>query len=200
MATKKTKDRRTAAQKNAKGTRKARSSVDWTDEHILLEVEGLARDGYDDGQIAEIFGQAKETFSRNKVKRELDKDGVEQESGLSKALREGRKPLTVMVENALFRRAIGVKTQTVRVKSKKMVLPDGEETDTVIVEESLDTIEHPPDTGAAIFWLKTHRPDVYNVPVPKVEDSKNSNALPVITSIEHVTVDSKSLKDKEAGE
>lgn len=193
MATKKTKDRRTAAQKNAKGSRKARSSVDWTDEHILLEVEGLARDGYDDGQIAEIFGQTRETFSRNKVKRELDEEGKDRESGLSKALRDGRRPLTVLVENALFRKATGARTKTVTVVTKKMVMPDGSESETEVVQSTESNIEHPPDTGAAIFWLKTHRADVYNVPVVKPEDQKGGNDLPVINSIEHVTIDSGSI-------
>jgi hypothetical protein len=44
----------------------SKRKLNYNDPDLLLEIMGLARDGYDDCQIAEILDLAAETFGRNK--------------------------------------------------------------------------------------------------------------------------------------
>ena len=147
------------------------------DKHSLLVVEGLARDGYDNKHIAEYFGYSETYFS------EL----VNSISELSEALKKGRQPLEVMVENSLFRRAFG----GIKVKStvKRYLQEDchcgGEDkkcidckgtgkiirSDIEIVQET--ETELPPDVGAQAFWLKQKKPDIWNKQPIKVEQNSN---------------------------
>lgn len=99
----------------------------------LTVVEGWARDGLTEEQIAHNCGVAYSTFR-------LYRDKYPE---LEEALAKGKEVADYEVENALFRRATGY---TARLK-KARVLQDGK------VVEYEEDIHVSPDTTAAIFWL-----------------------------------------------
>ena len=105
----------------------------------LTEIEGWARDGLIDEQIANNCGVAYSTFRVYK----------NQYPELAAALAKGKEVADYEVENALFKRATGY---TVRLKKAK-VLSDG------TVVEYTEEVHYPPDTVAMICWLKNRRPD-----------------------------------------
>lgn len=107
------------------------------DELILLE--GWARDGLTDEQIAKNIGINSSTLY----------DWKKKHSQISEALKRGKEVVDTEVENALLKRALGYEYVEERFeKSEK----DGEKT-IRIVKKVL------PDTAAQIFWLKNRRPD-----------------------------------------
>jgi hypothetical protein len=77
------------------------------------------------------------------------------------ALKKGKAPVDIEVENALFKRATGytVRVQKpVKVKTKRQLKDKG-----TIEEEHIELVEEEiyiaPDTTAQIYWLKNRRPD-----------------------------------------
>jgi hypothetical protein len=151
----------------------AKPKHNFRDQETLLTVEGLARDGLDNKDIAKYFNYSEPYFS------EL----VNSISELSEAIKRGRKPLEVIVENSLYRRAIGgmkIKTQTRRFLEEKCEC-EGEDkkcpdckgtgkkiiTDVELVQETVS--ELPPDVGAAAFWLKQKKADIWNRQPTKIE-------------------------------
>lgn len=144
----------------------------YTDSVFLLEIEGLARDGYDDQQIAALLDLTPEGFCR--IKKRIDQ--------LNQALRRGRRPLEVLVENSLYFRAVGMRVTS--TNSKYIRLPDGTETDTKIV--SITITEVPPDVSAIMNWLKHRKPEVWNSQPNKSDITSNGQSLdtPEITRIE----------------
>ena len=111
----------------------------WLEPEGLTLLEGWARDGLTDEQIAGNIGINTSTLYdwKNKFPK------------ISKALKKGKEVVDIQVENALLKRALGYEFQETRVeKSDK----DG----TKIIQ----TLKHiPADTTAQIFWLKNRRPD-----------------------------------------
>lgn len=124
---------------------------DYNDAMFLLKVEGWARDGYDDCQIAEMLDLTANYFSELKGKLTV----------LSVALKKGRQPLEVLVENSLFKRATGLKVKTTVRKWVVMPNEDGEYQNVEVVQET--ETELPPDTGAAMAWLKHKKPEMWNI-------------------------------------
>ena len=112
---------------------------EWLDPDGLLLLEGWARDGLTDEQIAGNVGITETTLYEWKNRF----------PEISEALKKGKEVVDIQVENALLKRALGYDYQEQRIeKSEK----DG----TKIIQ----TIKHvPADTTAQIFWLKNRRPD-----------------------------------------
>lgn len=105
----------------------------------LVLVEGWARDGLTDEQIANNLGIACSTLYEYKKKY----------PDFSEALKKGKEVVDFEVENALLKRALGYQY----TEETEEVLPDGStKTKTVIKHMA-------PDTTAQIFWLKNRRPD-----------------------------------------
>ena len=111
----------------------------WLEPEGLTLLEGWARDGLTDEQIAGNIGINTSTLYdwKNKFPK------------ISETLKKGKEVVDIQVENALLKRALGYDFQETRVeKSDK----DG----TKIIQ----TLKHiPADTTAQIFWLKNRRPD-----------------------------------------
>ena len=99
--------------------------ADWITEDGLLLLEGWARDGLTDEQIAHNIGIHVATFYR----------WQEAHGEFRDALKRGKAPVDLQVENALLKRALGYEYEEV---TTEIVLPD---------------------TTAQIFWLKNRRPD-----------------------------------------
>lgn len=126
---------------------------EWLTDDGLLRIEGWAREGLIDEQIAHNMGIAYSTF----------RDWVDKFPALSASLKRGKAPVDIEVENSLLKSALGF-TQTVRkpikVKTKRQLQGKG-----TIEEEHIEFVEEdiyiPPNTVAQIFWLKNRRPDLW---------------------------------------
>ena len=114
----------------------------WEKEGILqeklIEIEGMARDGLVQQQIADNLAISIDTLIRYK----------KSYNAFCEALKRGKEVVDRQVENALLMKALGFKETVSKVK----VLQNGE---LVHYEEE---VFHPPDTTAQIFWLKNRKP------------------------------------------
>ena len=124
----------------------------WTEPDKLIELEGWAREGLTDKQIAEHkVGVSERTFTEWKAKYPT----------IYSALKKGKAPVDFKVENALYKSAKGfTKTvkRAIKVKTEKQLAGKGK-----IVEEHIEYVDEEiyikPDTTAQIFWLKNRKPD-----------------------------------------
>lgn len=129
----------------------------WLEPDGLTLLEGWARDGLTDEQIAKNIGVSRSTLNEWKSKY----------SDISDALKKGKEVVDIQVENALLKRALGYDFQETRVeKSDK----DG----TKIIQ----TLKHiPADTTAQIFWLKNRQPGKWRDKPAAPETSGQDNNL-----------------------
>lgn len=171
-------------------------TLDYEDQMLLVEIEGYARDGYDDFQIAEILGISESAFSRNKRKKRADGS----DSLLSLALRAGRRPLEVMVENSLYKRAMGMKVKTTTITRRWMVIEGMGETPVEVISETETEQEIPPDFNCIHLWLRAKKSDMYNIQPTRIDLTSAGKALegpPRISEIKHVTISSDDVKKSE---
>lgn len=106
---------------------------DWLEKDKLILLEGWARDGLTDEQIAKNIGISRASLYEWK-KKKVD---------ISDALKKGKEVVDFEVENALLKRALGYEYEEetyengiLTKKVKKQVAPD---------------------TGAIAFWLKNRQ-------------------------------------------
>lgn len=106
---------------------------DWLEKDKLILLEGWARDGLTDKQIAENIGINRTTLY----------DWKKKEINIADALKKGKEIVDFEVENALLKRALGYEYEeetyengVLTKKVKKQVAPD---------------------TTAQIFWLKNRQ-------------------------------------------
>lgn len=154
--------------------------LEWTTEEGLAKLEGWARDGLTDDQIAKNIGIRRSTLY-NWKKDHLD---------IMDALKKGKEVVDYQVENALLKKALGmtvieqqfkvvhVDDDILSVERKKFAnawkLEHPEATKEEINDAAIQNVpeykkipfgeyhkELAPDTNAAIFWLKNRQPDKY---------------------------------------
>ena len=130
-----------------------RRSDQWITEDGLLKIQGWARDGLIEKQIAKNMGVAASTLRNWK--------NVFPE--IAEALRKGKEVVDREVENALFKSAIGFMQKVqkpVRIREVEYDPKSGkkirESEKWVQVEEE---IYIQPQVTAQIFWLKNRKPD-----------------------------------------
>lgn len=128
----------------------------WLTPEGLLKLEGWARDGLTDEQIAQNIRISRETLYAWKKKY----------PDISDALKRGKEIVDRQVENALLRRALGYEYEEVKEKFEY-----GE-----ITERTVTKKEVVPDTTAQIFWLKNRKPDKWR-DKPDYEDTSAINKL-----------------------
>lgn len=107
----------------------------WLTPEGLLKLEGWARDGLTNEQIAQNIGVSRKTLQEWCVKY----------GDIGDTLKRGKEVVDRQVENALLKRALGYKYDEVTIEKG--------------VETKRVTKEVVPDTTAQIFWLKNRRPD-----------------------------------------
>lgn len=131
----------------------------WLTSEGLVRLEGWARNGLTEEQIAKNIGISRSTLSEWKIKF----------PEIAESLKKGKEVVDIQVENALLKRALGYKhTEMEIIKSEK----NGTTIKTV-------TKEVAPDVVAQIFWLKNRNPDVWR-DKPEV---KNLEAVERLDSI-----------------
>lgn len=120
-------------------------------------LEGLARDGLTDDQIAQKIGIGTSTFYR----------WQEQFREFRDALKKGKAPVDIQVENALLKRALGYEYEETITEIEE--LAGGHQK-----KHIRKVTKHcPPDTTAQIFWLKNRRPDRWRDKVEQVQTVEN---------------------------
>nr|DAE35527.1 MAG TPA: terminase small subunit [Caudoviricetes sp.] len=140
---------------------------DWLEKDKLILLEGWARDGLTDEQIAKNIGISRASLYEWK-KKEVD---------ISDALKKGKEIVDFEVENALLKKALGY---TITIKEEKLD-KDG------CVHTLEKDVYIPPDTTAQIFWLKNRKPNNWKDRVETDEDKEAvANASQVIAKIRKV--------------
>lgn len=128
----------------------------WEDvKEKLILVEGWARDGLTDEQIAKNLGIGKTAFYKYK----------NEHTEFANTLKRGKEVIDYEVENALLKRALGYEYTEV---TKERILKKDEKGQPCVdihgfpVHEMVVTKtvkkEVVPDTTAQIFWLKNRKP------------------------------------------
>lgn len=120
---------------------------DWLTEDGLLKVQGWARDGLSNEQIAHNIGINKDTLY----------EWQKRFSDFSDALKKGKEVVDREVENALLKRALGYEYDEVTQEPVT-------DKDTGITEVRVTkrvTKQVAPDVTAQIFWLKNRKPDEF---------------------------------------
>lgn len=112
---------------------------EWLTQENLTLLEGWARDGLTDEQIAHNMG----------IKRQTLYDWKKKYPDISDALKRGKEVVDRQVENSLLKRALGYEYEEV---TKELI------NGTMLITKKVKKYQ-PPDTTAAIFWLKNRRPD-----------------------------------------
>lgn len=130
-----------------------RRSDPWIKEDGLLKIQGWARDGLIEKQIAKNMGVAESTLRNWK--------NIFPE--IAEALRKGKEVVDREVENALYKSALGFMQKVkkpVRIREVEYDPKNGkkirEVEKWVQVEEEVYV---PPQVTAQIFWLKNRKPD-----------------------------------------
>ncbi|WP_286910729.1 transposase [Clostridium sp. UBA1652] len=122
----------------------------------LILIEGWARDGLTDEQIAANLGIGKTAFYKYK----------KEHTNFANALKKGKEVIDFEVENSLLKRALGYEYTEV---TKERIMKKDEKGQPVtdihgfpcyemVVTKTVKK-EVVPDTTAQIFWLKNRRPD-----------------------------------------
>ena len=136
---------------------------DWLENDKLILLEGWAKSGLTDEQIAKNMGIAPSTLYEWKKK----------SKEFSESLKKGKEVVDFEVENALLKRALGYEYEEETYENGIL---------TKKVKKQI-----PPDTTAQIFWLKNRKPNTWKDKVETDEDREAvANASQVIAKIRKV--------------
>ncbi|PEZ28078.1 hypothetical protein CN345_21970 [Bacillus thuringiensis] len=117
----------------------------WLTKEGLLKMEGWARDGLIDEQIAYNMGVTRVTLHNWRKKHPI----------IDQYVRRGKEVIDREVENALLKRATGYTYEEVTVEREK----NGDDFESVETKRVKRQV--PPDSTAIIFWLKNRKPDAW---------------------------------------
>lgn len=150
----------------------------WLEEDNLLRLEGWARDGLTDVQIAHNIGIHIGTLY----------DWKKRYPKFNDAIKRGKEVVDVIVENALLKSALGYSYDEVT----KVRIDDEASGKSEIVEVKRVTKDMAPNPTSLIFWLKNRKPEVWR-------DSKKVDAnIEVNNPFDGIdTADIKALIDDE---
>jgi BH3534 protein len=143
---------------------------EWLEQDSLLMIEGWARQGLTDEQIAKNMGIRRSTFY----------EWLKKFPDISVALKKGKAPVDFEVENALLKRALGF---------------EYEETETIIEEvdgkqkKRIKKIKKValPETSAAIFWLKNRKTEQWRNVNPIVEAKLKAETEKLLREAENLS-------------
>lgn len=137
----------------------------WITPEGLLKIEGWARDGLTDEQIAHNIGISVSTLNNWK------NNHVE----ILESLKKGKEVVDRQVENALLKRALGYEYKEVNEKFEGGVM-----TERIVTKKEVVA-----DTTAQIFWLKNRKPEKWR-DKPEYEDHSAIDKLDeIIKGLKH---------------
>ena len=120
----------------------------WLTPEGLLLIEGWARDGLTDEEIAKNIGISKQTFY----------DWQKKYSEISEAIKKGREPVNVILEDTAIERATEWKTVKEITREPRFNRETGE-TELAVTKEVEKKV--PPDSTLLIFLMKNRMKDKY---------------------------------------
>lgn len=136
----------------------------WLTEEGLILIQGWARDGLTDEDIAHNMGIAKATLC----------DWKNKFPELSDVIKQSKEVADRIVENALFKRATGYRYKEITKETRYGI--NGEPLEyTKEVEK-----EFPPDPASMVIWLKNRKPDTWR---EKQEAKADTTALEKLDAI-----------------
>ena len=122
---------------------------EWLRPDKLLLIEGWARDGLSEEQIAHNMGISRSTLKEWKKKY----------PAISATVKKNKEVADREIENALFKSAMGFISDEPEQTWVRKFNPKTNEYEMVLVEEKRKYI--PPSQVAQIFWLKNRKPEVW---------------------------------------
>ena len=128
---------------------------EWRTEENLIRLQGWARDGLTNEQIAHNMGIRAGTLY----------EWIKRFADIAEALKKSKEVADYEVENALYMKALGFCTEIMKPYKVKKVVYD-EKTGRKLkeyeeIEYAKEEVYVPPDTTAMIFWLKNRKPQVW---------------------------------------
>lgn len=129
----------------------------WLKPEGLLLIQGWARDGLTDEEIARKMG-----ITRKTLYEWLNKYG-----DICDAIKRNKEVADREVEQALFRKAIGYKVK--EVTRERRINPLTREPELVVIKEIEKDVA--PDTAAQVFWLKNRKPNEWRDKREVITDS-----------------------------
>lgn len=132
-------------------------SEEWLTDDALLRVTGWARDGLTDEQVAHNMGIGYSTF----------REWLNKYPALLAALKKGKAPVDMEVENALLKRALGYEYEEVCTEITE--LPGGKQRKHIKKTTKMVL----PDVTAQIFWLKNRRQGRWRDKIEVAPDANN---------------------------
>jgi len=155
------------------------------DENFPLLAEDYARQGMIDKEIAKKLGISEASYY-NYQKEHLE---------FLEAIKRGKRPVDVEVENALLKRAKGFEYEEVHVEYKPKGKEGEEEKKSPTLIKKIKKFVVP-DTAACAFWLKNRRPDLWK----DRQQMEMSGEIKAVLSIKEFKKSMKKLKgDKKSG-
>lgn len=150
----------------------------WLEPDGLLRIEGWARDGLTEEQIAKNMGVSRSTLSDYKVKY----------PDILRAIKNSKEVADREVENALFNKATGYTVKLKKPMKVRHVEYDEASGRKVAEYERIEYIEEevhvPADTTAQIFWLKNRKPNEWRDKVTVTDESSLEKLDELISSID----------------
>ena len=150
----------------------------WLEPDGLLRIEGWARDGLTEEQIAKNMGVSRSTLSDYKVKY----------PDILRAIKNSKEVADREVENALFHKATGYTVKLKKPMKVRHVEYDEVSGRKVAEYERIEYIEEevhvPADTTAQIFWLKNRKPNEWRDKVTVTDESSLEKLDELISSID----------------
>lgn len=133
------------------------TSAEWLTEEGLTLVQGWARDGLNDEQIAKNVGIAVRTYY----------EWQERFPQFRQAIKKGKAPVDIQVENALLKRALGYEYEE--------TITEIEEVEEGRQKKHVRRIRKhmPPDVGAIVFWLKNRKPGKWRDKIEAAPETEN---------------------------
>ena len=129
----------------------------WLEQEGLLLIEGWARDGLTDEQIAGNMGVSRSTLNSWK----------DRYPDILDALKKGKEIVDRQVENALLKRALGYEYEEIKEKYEF-----GELSERTITKKQVV-----PDTTAQIFWLKNRKPKDWRDKQERLDNTTEDNDM-----------------------
>lgn len=129
----------------------------WLEQEGLLLIEGWARDGLTDEQIAGNMGVSRSTLNEWKKKHPDIQD----------SLKRGKEIVDRQVENALLKRALGYEYEEIKEKYEFGELSERTVTKKQVV----------PDTTAQIFWLKNRKSKDWRDKQERLDNTAEDNDM-----------------------